>query len=107
VGRNDAVSFRLDEGADRRKKREEKKGKEAPFHLETATKNIEPFRSLPLLSRDPRSSDTQEVHFDIVRRLSTAFAKSCRLHRQANPGIHSRFLYLGSSYSFKYSLKML
>lgn len=61
----------------RKREREEE---EAPFHLETATKNIEPFRSLPLLSQDPRSSDTQEVHFDIVRKLSNVLVKSCRLH---------------------------
>jgi len=60
MGRNDAVSFRLDEGADRRKKkkereRERRKKGGAPFHLETATKNIEPFRSLPLSSSDIRA----------------------------------------------------
>jgi len=78
MGRNDAVSFRLDEEADRRKKRErkrERERKEAPFHLEMATKNIEPFRSLPLLFRHPRAAPTH-------RKSTLTLFVDYRLHSQ-------------------------
>ena len=70
---------------ERRRRRERERGERKEELLSTLKR---PQRisspSAPFLSPLPtsaRSSDTQEVHFDIVRRLSTALTKSCRLHR--------------------------